>query len=149
MQIKHEKNAIFTVILLVFLLSLCACGRMETRQGTKPIVGATFLNGTAMTWDELKAEYDVTDTSIGDYAFKYCDFLCSITIPEGVTVIGDNVFYNCESIREITIPEGVASIGSETIYHCREMSTITVDNDNQNYSTQDGVLLNKDKAELI
>ena len=34
-------------------------------------------------------------TSIGDYAFAYCDFLKSVTIPDSVTSIGNNAFYGC------------------------------------------------------
>ena len=35
-------------------------------------------------------------TSIGDYAFWYCDSLSEIVIPSSVTSIGDRAFYNCK-----------------------------------------------------
>ena len=34
-------------------------------------------------------------TSIGNYAFYYCDDLTSITIPNSVTSIGDRAFEGC------------------------------------------------------
>ena len=73
-------------------------------------------------------EYTIPDsvTSIGDYAFAYCDSLTSITIPEGVTSIGERVFAGCESLTSITIPEGVTSIGYYAFYSCDSLTSITI-----------------------
>ena len=40
-------------------------------------------------------------TSIGSYAFDYCDGLISVTIPDSVTSIGNSAFYGCTSLEEI------------------------------------------------
>ncbi len=40
-------------------------------------------------------------TSIGNYAFRDCDSLKSITIPNSVTSIGNYVFYDRGSLKEI------------------------------------------------
>ena len=40
-------------------------------------------------------------TSIGQYAFKDCSELTSITIPNSVTMIGENAFLGCTSLEEI------------------------------------------------
>ena len=50
-------------------------------------------------------------TSIGDYAFAYCDSLTSVTIPDSVTSIGNRAFYDCSGLTSVTIPDGVTSIG--------------------------------------
>lgn len=50
-------------------------------------------------------------TSIGDYAFEYCENLTSVTIPYGVVSIGDAAFSACENLSDITIPTSVTSIG--------------------------------------
>ena len=65
-------------------------------------------------------------TSIGEFAFSFCESLTSITIPEGVTSIGLWAFYGCGSLTSITIPEGVTSIGDEAFYTCNELTTITI-----------------------
>ena len=50
-------------------------------------------------------------TGIGAYAFRWCDNLTVITIPDSVTSIGDGAFYNCLDLTSITIPDSVTSIG--------------------------------------
>ena len=90
-------------------------------------VGATFSDGSFLTWEELKLEENgtkygynaslITDTSIGDSAFSRCFKLTSITIPDGVTSIGDYAFEEC-SITSITIPNSVTSIGDRAFSEC-------------------------------
>ena len=50
-------------------------------------------------------------TSIGDFAFAFCENLTSVTIPDSVTSIGSNAFSGCISLTSITIPNNVTSIG--------------------------------------
>ena len=63
---------------------------------------------------------------IGNYAFKACSSLASITIPSGVTSIGDSAFYYCYSLVSITIPSGVTSISSSAFYNCSSLASITI-----------------------
>ena len=65
-------------------------------------------------------------TSIGDYAFYYCEFLTSITIPDSVTSIGWEAFSCCESLTSITIPDSVTSIEYGTFYNCKSLTSITI-----------------------
>ena len=49
---------------------------------------------------------------IGANAFRDCDNLTSLEIPNSVTTIGSGAFYRCGSLANITIPNSVTSIGS-------------------------------------
>ena len=49
-------------------------------------------------------------TSIGKYAFRDCEGLTSITIPNSVTSIGSSAFEDCDGLTSITIPNSVTSI---------------------------------------
>ena len=69
--------------------------------------------------------------SIGDYAFRYCSSLTSITIPERVTSIGNYALSNCDSLTSITIPEGVTSIGRSAFYGCSSLTSVGFEGNSQ------------------
>ena len=55
------------------------------------------------------ATYSVT--SIGEFAFKDCTGLTSVTIPTSVTSIGEEAFRCCTGLTSVTIPNSVTTIG--------------------------------------
>ena len=65
-------------------------------------------------------------TSIGDYAFSYCDSLSEIVIPSSFTSIGDYAFSSCRSLSEIVIPSSVTSIGKGAFSCCDSLSEIVI-----------------------
>ena len=114
-------------------------------------------------------EYKVT--SIGVEAFYDCSFT-SVTIPDGVTIIkygafqncteltevtfGNSIttieysaFYYCLSLKQVTIPKSVTNIGVNVFFYCTALTHINVDAANPAYSSENGVLFNKDKTTLL
>ena len=87
-------------------------------------------------------------TSIGDWAFDECYALRTVTIPDSVTSIGDWAFYCCEDLTSIIIPDSVTSIGEGAFSKCSALTTIEVGAGNVNYTDVDGVLFNTDKTLL-
>ena len=65
-------------------------------------------------------------TSIGEYAFYYCQSLRSIMIPEGVESIGDSAFSSCSNLTSINIPSSVTSIGNFAFSHCSNLTSIDI-----------------------
>lgn len=88
-------------------------------------------------------------TSIGEYAFGACEELTSVTIPNSVTSIGQSAFYCCYSLTSVTIPNSVTHIGNDAFGDCYLITGFQVDASNPNYSSEDNILFNKDKTELI
>ena len=67
-------------------------------------------------------------TSIGDYAFYFCDGLTSVTIGNSVTSIGDVAFYHCAGLTSVTIGNSVTSIGDEAFCQCYDLTSVTIPN---------------------
>ena len=87
-------------------------------------------------------------TSIGYFAFYKCSSVTSINIPSGVTSIESGTFERCSSLTSINIPEGVISIVGNAFSECSSLTEIKVDEKNQNYIDDNGVLYTKDKKEI-
>ena len=88
-------------------------------------------------------------TTIGDDAFRKCTGLTNVTIPDSVTGIGSDAFSDCTGLTSVTIPDSVEFLGSGVFSRCISLTSITVDKNNENYSSRDGVLFNKDQTTLI
>jgi hypothetical protein len=88
-------------------------------------------------------------TSIGSFAFFYCAALTSITIRESVTSIGMMAFSGCIALPSITISSSVTTIGNAAFTACTALTSINVNSENANYSSENGVLFNKNKTILI
>ena len=67
-------------------------------------------------------------TSIGEYAFYYCDSLASVTIGNNVTSIGDYAFEECSSLTSVTIPNSVTSIGLSAFQKCSSLQSVNIPN---------------------
>ena len=66
-------------------------------------------------------------TNIGNYAFRECSALTSISIPNGVASIGDQAFYNCSALTSVTIPNSMTSIGVGAFAYCG-LTSVTIPN---------------------
>ena len=88
-------------------------------------------------------------TTIGSFAFYNCSSLTSVTIGNSVRAIGDFAFDRCTSLTSITIPDSVTSIGYSAFEYCTGLTSINVASGNNYYSSNNGVLFNKKKTELI
>ena len=57
--------------------------------------------------------------------------------------------HKCAELSNITIGSGLTTIGEGVFWECRFLTNITVDPNNKNFSSENGVLFNKDKSELV
>ena len=87
---------------------------------TIKMVSNTYEDGKGV----MTFEGDIT--SIREYAFKNCDKLVSINLPNSVTSIGWEAFYGCSSLESIIIPESITVIPYRIFSHCSCLSSITI-----------------------
>lgn len=87
--------------------------------------------------------------TIADYAFIGCDELKSITIPDSVVSIGNYAFESCSSLTGMAIPENVIRIGNCAFQTCIGLTNISVADGNSAYCSENGILYNKEKTEII
>ena len=101
-------------------------------------------NGTAITSENLSTygiktvgdvvipEYVTDDdntrhavTGIGDYAFRDCNEMTSVTIADSVTEIGTGAFVKCSKLSRVSVPNSVRSIGNSAFDGCISLSSIS------------------------
>ena len=70
--------------------------------------------------------YYTSDDVIGDYAFKNCSDLTSLTLPSSVTRIGDYAFKNCSGLTSLTLPSSVNEIGIYAFHGCSGLTSLTL-----------------------
>ena len=68
----------------------------------------------------FEGKYSIRDgvKVIGNNAFKRCEFLTNINIPNSVTNIGYEAFDCCVSLTSINIPNSVTNIGNSAFWLC-------------------------------
>ena len=80
----------------------------------------------------------------------YSDFINnkSYTVPNNVIEINSSAFQTNQYLELINIPSSVKEI-SENYLYIENIKEINVDNNNSNYSSEDGILFNKNKTTII
>lgn len=89
-------------------------------------------------------------TNIGECAFRECQGLTTVNIPNGVKSIGREAFLHC-SITSITIPRNVESIGQFPFVFCDNLQSIKVESDNKYYDSRENcnAIIEKSSNTLI
>ena len=65
---------------------------------------------------------DAQLTNIDNFAFRFCESLTSLQLPETLTNIGRYAFYGCKSLAELNIPSNVEHIGSYAFLGTRDLN---------------------------
>ena len=117
----------------------------------------TFKNCTSLTSIALPESVN----SIESNAFEGCTSLTQITLPDETNTIGWETFQGCDNLASITLGADFEGIGyngeyvedsedlAEELKELPKLTNINVSAENDDFTSVDGVLYNKDKTELI
>ncbi len=87
-------------------------------------------------------------TEIGTQAFGECNNLSSVTFNDGLESIGSQAFLKC-NLSSVDIPASVTSIRGDAFGLNANLTAINVSADNTVYSSEDGIVFNKDKTVIV
>ncbi len=77
--------------------------------------------------------YYTSDDVIGDYAFKNCSDLTSLTLPSSVNEIGIYAFHGCSGLTSLTLPSSVTSSIRDYIFDGLKECNYFIDSDLETY----------------
>lgn len=124
-------------------------GYMETNKA----VDGWYLNGDGVGTKCSKiGEFEIDKASGTIVSYKGKE--TSLVIPrqiEGIEIkrILDKAFQSCKDLTSITIPNSVEFIHPYAFVNCDNLKSIIVDDDNEDYTSFDGVLFNKSMTSII
>ena len=101
----------------------------------------SYTGGTATT------QYFLGATSTTNTTYYIPTTLKTVTVNGGNLLYG--AFYNCTKLTTITIGKDVLSINKAAFTRCTGLERIEVSGDNPNYCSENGILYNKGKTEII
>lgn len=87
--------------------------------------------------------------TIEERAFAFCFNLGNIILNEGIKTIGEEAFINANELTELTIPASVTNMAGNAFLSCQKLTDYTVSAGNTAYTSDAGLLYNKDKTTLI
>ncbi len=123
----------------------CSLANITIPDSMKEIGDNAFYGCTDLTSVNIPNSVE----TIGESAFSECSKLTEITIPDSVETIGKSAFSECSRINKISIPSSVKEIGDMPFANCLSLTKIDVDAKNNNFTSQNGILFNKDLTEII
>ena len=88
-------------------------------------------------------------TTVGAYCFINNSFIEMVELAESLTTLSSRIFDGCDKIENIFILENVTTIEADAFINCESLNAIDVDSENQYFTSDDGVLYNKNKTIIL
>ena len=86
---------------------------------------------------------------INPLAFTGAAYLKNVVLPSRLSSLGIGAFLDCTALESVTIPAYTKTIQSYVFAGCTNLLEISVEEGNNNYTSENGVLFSKDKNQLL
>ena len=80
-------------------------------------------------------------TEIPILRFEHCNHLTRVVLPESLQSINIRAFYDCINLKEVVISKNVSYIGEGAFDSCERLERIIVDEENETFRVQNGLLM--------
>ena len=97
----------------------------------------------------IKVQLSNNIATIKDQVFMGCSNLTEINMPNSLVSIYTEAFLNCYKLDNIHIPAGVTNINSSAFNNCTNLYNLTIDEANEIYEAEGGIIYTKDNSTLI
>jgi len=139
-----KKALLFVIVSLILAVSLC--GQDLVAHGNFILRGTTLVDYRGFEKDVV-IPGNLGITEVADNAFHH-QGITSINFPEGILKIGKSFLY-CYRLTEIYLPASLMEIADGAFDDCTSLVNVFVNEENSAYSSDNGVLFNKDKTVLV
>ena len=90
-------------------------------------LNSNYVTGNLVIPETVACEGSTyTVISIGEGAFRGCEGLTSVEIPNSVTSIRSYAFSGCSSLTSVPIPISITSIGRSAFYGCTGLTSVEI-----------------------
>ena len=104
---------------------------------------------TEVTWNARKCQDFQKDILLPSKRPFSSSPITKFTFGDQVEHIPAYLCYNMSKLTQVVIPNSVTSIGEWTFSYCYALTDINVESENTTYSSENGVLFNKNKTRLL
>ena len=140
---EYDKNTYPVTTIGEYAFNGSKIVKISIGEGIATIGKAAFMGTTELR----KVTFPSSLRTIGDSAF-YTSSISEVSLPEGLETIGDSAF-RFSSITSLHIPASVTEIGGAPAANCSYCTMLSTAAESVSFSSQDGVLFNKEKTILI
>jgi hypothetical protein len=117
-----------------------------TNNGAITITRYTGTNGAVAVPETIT---DLPVTAIGQNAFYSCGSLTNVLIGDSVIDLGNGAFSGCANLASVAIGHSMTNLGGTVFSSCPSLTTISVAALNPAYSSELGVLFDKNRSVLL
>lgn len=131
----------------LFLCPNARTGNLVLPSTVKHIGTSAFENCYNLTTVTLPTSL----VSTGSYAFAYCSGISgNLSLPTSLKTLGDGTFYGCYNLTgTVTLPALLTKMGSYCFFESNGIQAFSVNTSNTRYSSQNGILYNKQADSLF